>query len=352
MKIPEPTRLPSGNWRIQMRLGGRSVSVTKRSKTACVRAAQLIKAEHIAGKRAVTSGSLMTLNEAIDSYLVAKKNTLSPVTVRGYRIIQRNRFQKYMNRPIKSIKNWQIVYDSEIGRLNPKTLHNSFSLLKTVYRYTMGQPMPSVVELPVPKADRNFLDADQIKAFLDAVKGKPCEVAALLALSSLRCSEILGLTWDRIDLKKDVLTVHGAAVLDENNQLVHKETNKTDASWRYVPIFIGQLHDALSAIEPKTGPVVHYKTESGMIRAFYSVCQDAGLPLCGPHSLRHSYASVCVHLGIPEETAMSIGGWSDFTTMRKIYTHISQRDRNDHILELTAFYKNAHETAHDSLETK
>ena len=350
MKIPEPTRLPSGNWRIRMRLGGQSVSVTKRSKTACVRAAQLIKAEHIAGKRAVSTGSLLTMSEAIDAYLTAKKNTLSPVTVRGYRIIQRNRFQKYMNRPIQSIKNWQVVYDSEIGRLNPKTLHNSFGLLKTVYRFTIGQPMPSVVELPVPKAERNFLDADQIQVFLDAVRGKPCEVAALLALSSLRCSEILGLTWDRVDLKKDVLTVHGAAVLDENNQLVMKRTNKTNASWRYVPIFIGQLHDALAATKQNAGPVVHYKTESGMIRAFYKVCQDAGLPLCGPHSLRHSYASVCVHLGIPEETAMSIGGWSDFTTMRKIYTHISQRDRNDHIRELTAFYKNAHENAHDGLE--
>jgi len=42
---------------------------------------------------------------------------------------------------------------------------------------------------------------------------------------------------------------------------------------------------------------------------------------------------------------MAIGGWSDFQTMRKIYTHISQRDMYTHTQALEAFFSSASEGA-------
>jgi len=347
--VPEPKKLKSGSYFIQLRLNGVSVPVTDDDPKSCKAQARMIKAEYLAGKRQFNSATTdMTIRQAIDGYIKAKQNSLSPATIRGYRIIQKNRFQKHMDSAMKSIKSWQAVYDAEIGRLNPKTLHNSFGLLKSVYLHYFKTPMPAIKELPVAKKERPFFDADQIEVFLEAVQGTRCEIAALLALSSLRCSEILDLDWEDVDLKNDRLAVHGAAVVDEHNKLVHKDTNKTAASWRYVPIFMDQLHDALEAVQDKSGQVVHYQTESGMIRAINGVCAANDLPLVGVHGLRHSFASLCVHLGIPEETAMSIGGWSDFTTMRKIYTHISQRDRQTHTDLLKGFYnKNANENANE-----
>ena len=134
---------------------------------------------------------------------------------------------------------------------------------------------------------------------------------------------------------------------DQNNTYVSKDTNKTESSRRYVPIFIPRLLEALTEAEQAAGRVVPYKTESGLLRAVNSVCEGAGLPLVGIHGLRHSFASLCVHLKIPEETAMRIGGWSDFQTMRKIYTHIAQRDQQDQVAALTAFFanKNANQIA-------
>ena len=353
MKVPEPRRLKSGTWFIQMRLGGVSVPVTASTKTECKHLAERIKSAHRSGLReARAAASDLTIRQGIDEYIKAKKNNLSPSTVRGYRIIQKNRFQDYMDRPMRAIKDWQAVYDSEKDRLSPKTLHNSFGLIRTVYQHCMKRQMPEVSELPVAQRERAFLDAEQIEVFLKAVKGQRCEIPALLALSSLRCSEILGLTWDNVDLKAKRISVHGSSVLDESNKLVHKETNKTAKSWRYVPIFIPQLQDALEAVEDKAGPVVTYQTESGMIRAINRVCQDAELPVIGLHSLRHSFASTCLHLGVPEETAMAIGGWSDFGTMRKIYTHVSQRDQEKHVSALTDFYKNANKSANRSLKSE
>ena len=46
LSVPKPRQLPSGNWFIQMRLGGESISITEYTASACIRAAQAIKAEH------------------------------------------------------------------------------------------------------------------------------------------------------------------------------------------------------------------------------------------------------------------------------------------------------------------
>ena len=57
MKLPEPRRLASGNYFIQLRLGGESISITESSRAACIREARAIKAEYLAGKRAKAGGA-------------------------------------------------------------------------------------------------------------------------------------------------------------------------------------------------------------------------------------------------------------------------------------------------------
>lgn len=321
-----------------MRLNGVSVPVRASSRQGCIDAARLIKAEYGAKKRtfkATQEG--ITLSQAIDRYIEKKKTALSPSTIRNYRMIQRNRFQYWMPQPFDAIKDWQAVYNSEVGKCAPKTLKNAFALLRTVYLNETGQQMPKVYTAPVPKNERPFLDADQIRAFCTALRGESCEIPALLALSSLRMSEILALEWRNVDLVKDRVLVSGAVVRNEDGTWIRKETNKTDASHRYVPIFIEQLHDALDAVEDKSGRVCDF-SQHGLFCAINRVCRKAGVPQVGVHGLRHSFASLAVHLQMPEEVAMAIGGWSDFSTMRKIYTHISQKDMKDKTAKFTAFF--------------
>ena len=340
MKVPEPRRLKSGTWFIQLRLGGESIPVSAPTRLECIHAAETIKSDYRSGRRIKNVTSDMTLSQAIDKYITARQNSLSPSTIRGYTIIQKNRFQKFMDVPISEINDWQAVYDSEVGRLNGKTLKSSWALIKSVYKEQTGKQLPEVSMVPVVRSERPYLDPEEINRFLDAVKGEKCEIGALLALSSLRCSEILALTWDKVDIKHSRILVAGAVVPNKDNKYVSKPTNKTDSSRRYVPIFIPQLTFALQKAEKASEKVIPYQTESGLLRAINGVCEGAGLPPVGVHGLRHSFASLCVHLGIPEETAMSIGGWSDFTTMRKIYTHVSQRDQQKHTAALSRFFAN------------
>ena len=58
------------------------------------------------------------------------------------------------------------------------------------------------------------------------------------------------------------------------------------------------------------------------------------------HALRHSFASLAYSLGLSELATMRLGGWADYGTMRKIYTHLSKHDLADAADTLSDFFAN------------
>ncbi len=336
MKVPEPRKLPSGNYFIQLRLGGESISITAATAKECKDKAALVKAQHKVNQpKQKRTAKPITLEKAIDKYIASKSNTLSPSTICGYEAIKNYRFKSCMKKPITEIKDWQQVVNDEAALCAPKTLKNAWSLVRSVLR---DNNINVEVTLPqVPIREKEFLDPEQIKTFLEKVKGEDVEIPALLALHSLRRSEILALDWSNVDLKKRDIYVHGASVYDKEHNLVTKETNKNDTSTRHVPIMIPQLCDALSACEDKTGRVVDIMPNNIWHRV-NKICRDAKLPEVGVHGLRHSFCSLCYSLQIPEMVCMKIGGWKDYDTMRKIYTHIGDKDLAKYTAAITDFY--------------
>lgn len=335
MKIPKAQKMSSGNYFIRMRLGGQEITVTRPTEKEAIRAAELLKAEHRNGKRLEAAGERPTLRVAIDRYIDARSNVLSPATIRGYRIIQKNRFQAVMDEKIDRVHSWQSVINSEARQCSAKTLKNAFLFVRSVLKEngidTGNVQLPQVLLAP-----REFLDPDQINVFLKAVEGKDCEMAALLALHSLRRSELLALEKSSVDLKKGTITVKGAVVPDEHNQYIKKKTNKNASSARTVPIMIPRLAELVKAAPD--GQLV--KTHPECIgRQINRTCEEACLPRVGVHGLRHSFASLAYHIGLSEKETMEIGGWADQTTMHKIYTHISRQDMLSAGEKMAAFYK-------------
>lgn len=340
MKVPEPRRLPSGRWFIQLRLGGESIPITAATEKECRQQAQLIKAEHLAGKRKAPKRD-KTLREEIDAYISARSNTLSPLTIRGYRIIQKNRFQAIMDRVPAKIKppEYQGIVNDEAALCAPKTLKNAWGFIRTIIHEVTGEYPPDV-KLPAQTPnDHGFLTPDQIRTFVRAVAPTKYCIPALLALSSLRISEIEALRWENIkDLK--LIRVSGAVVLDENNNKVKKAANKTASSTRSVPVMIPELAKALKRERQKQGPVMVI-SQNSLRCGIKKICEANGLPNVGIHGLRHSFASLAYHLQIPEMIAAEIGGWSDLATMHRIYTHIAQGDVEHYHTAMETWFKNA-----------
>jgi len=345
MKVPEPRKLSSGKWFIQLRLGGESIPVSDYSKKDCIKQAQFIKAEYLAGKRqkaAEPAPEAPTLSEAIDSYIAKRTNTLSPVTIRGYRIIQKNRFQDEMMRKLTDIADgeWQAIINKEAGRCAPKTLKNAWGFIRSVIESATGRYPPGVKLPAIPPPDKPFLTPEQIKTFVRAVGKTQYAVPALLALSSLRVSEIEALNWEDIPPTPKFIRVSGAIVLDEKNQKVRKLQNKNATSTRNVPIMIPELAAALERDRKPCGPVMPYRQNS-LRYGIHKICAENDLPDVGVHGLRHSFASLAYHLQMPEKIAMEIGGWADATTMHNIYTHIAQSDITRYQTAMTEFYSAA-----------
>lgn len=336
IKVPTPRKLPSGNWFIQICVNGKRISVTEPTEAACIARAMAIKQELL---DPVDRSRKPSLTKAIDAYIDARSNVLSPSTIRGYRIIQRNRFQDAMGRPVDAYddKGWQRIINKEAKLCSSKTLKNAWGFISSVIHEETGRQIS--VNLPQVVSDtRSFLEPEQIPVFLEAAKGNNFEIAALLALCSLRSSEISALTWEHVDLKNGIIHVQGAVVKDEGNKYVRKKENKNTTSRRDVPIMIPRLLDALKEADQSCASVVPFHPSS-VCRGINKICESAGLPKVGTHGLRHSFASLAYHLGMPEKIAMQIGGWSNDATMRKIYTHVAKNDVLKYQNAMASFYE-------------
>lgn len=343
MKIPKAKQLPSGAWFCRVRIDGHDIPITRNTEKEAVAEAMAVKAGI---KEAAKQPKKRTVTQAIDDYIEARKNVLSPSTIAGYRRIQKLRFQSMMKKDIYKItpSEWQRAVNLEAKMrsqrnnaktISAKTLKNSWGFLSSVIAETTGKEVSVRLPQIIPH-QKEWLTAEQIPEFVKLVKGDPIEIPALLALSSLRRSELINLRWSDVDLKNNVLKVDGAAVFDENGKLVRKEETKNLSSRRTVPI-IPPLHDALEKAEHHGEYIVTWHPNSIMCR-INRICEKNSLPKVGLHGLRHSFASLAKHLGMPEDAVMEIGGWSDFNTMRKIYTHISDADVTRHSQNFTAFF--------------
>lgn len=355
VKIPTARQLPSGNWFVQLRINGESIPITEPTEREAIAKAMAIKDGIIKHKKITNADRPLT--EAIDLWIADNEHRLSPATVRGYVSCQKNGFPKLMRMACGKIteKVAAAAINEECKKYSAKTVVNRWGFIGQVLEWATGErisPMlPQVVTNPT-----EFLDEEELDTFLDYIEGKPVEITALLAISSLRRSEIAALDWDSgdIDLKYGWIHVRGAVVPDKDHKMVKKDENKNETSRRDVPI-IEPLHRALSAVENKTGRVVPQHPAT-MLSRINAACRGAGVPEVGCHGLRHSFASLCQILKMPPIAIMEIGGWKDRATMDKIYTHVSKKTKEKYSNQFTDHFKdrkqkkegqNANESAND-----
>ena len=334
MKVPKVRRLPSGAWTCQLRIDGKSISITDPDPDVVLAKAYAYKSGVLDARRTPDN---ITVGQALERYLDARQNVCSPATMRGYRGMQDNRFKHLQTLRLGALSKGvlQREINAEAALVSPKTLQNAYSLFSSAMREAGYEP-PGITLKQVPPSDPLFLEPDQIKILMAAVVGSRDEVPILLALLSCRRSEIYGLDWADVDMDKRQIKIKQAVVLDENNQPVTKDMPKNSTSARIIPI-IDQLYTALERETGRRGRVVT-GNPNNLYDRVNTICRRAGLPEVGVHGLRHSFASLAYHLRIPEKIAMQLGGWSNDQVMKRIYTHLAQQDINNAAESLINFF--------------
>lgn len=328
VRVPTP-RFKGSKWSASVMVGGERVFISCDSKEEYYAKAMAVKTRQLAIKKAAPR---ITLGTAIDNYINDNDAVLSPSTINAYKSYRRTRFKGYMDDDVAQI-NYQRMINEECRKVAPKTVHNAWRLVTVALKHAQVE-IPEVNLPQKRKAERPWLDYEQIQSFISVLHGKPYELGALLALNGLRRSEILHLTAEDVDLERGLIFVRGASVVGSNNQLVDKKTNKTTSSSRTVHLVIPRLNDL---IEGKTGKLVttNPTTLYGLVN---KLCAKNNLPQVGVHGLRHSFASLAYHLGWSEMTTMREGGWSDPSVVHNIYTHLAAQDANEDIQRMKKFY--------------
>lgn len=324
LAIPKITER-AGSFTTQIMVDGVRHRITKDTYEECAAAAAAIKYGAMEAAKREQKG-IIRLEDAINAYIDARRGSVSPATIYGYEGYQKNTFQSMMMVNIRTTtdEQWQAAVKRESVGRSPKYIANAWGMIASAIEEATGNRPKA--RLPAKEHNqRPFLDPDQVLRFVEAIKGDSIEIAALLALSSLRRSEIKALRWSSIDFEKNAITVAGAAVYAGPSQgIVQKKQNKTSKSRRIVPM-IPPLREALLAAERKSDLVITCNG-SYMYQRINKICEREGLPKVGVHGLRHSFASLAYHLQIPQKITQEIGGWSDDGVMNRIYTHLAQKD--------------------------
>ena len=336
VKVPEAERLPSGSYRCRVMVNGQKKSFTAPTKREAEQAALEFKIGVEADLPAPCSEE--TLADMIDSYIafIAGPST-SPSTVVNYESYRKNHFGQLMQLTYKELTDsaCQKAINAEAEKFSPKTVFNCWALITATLNYK-NLRIPKVRLPQLVQDEKPFLQPEEIPVFLKAAEGDNLELPILLALHSLRRSEVFGMRWENIDTRKKLIYVRGATVRGKSG-LENKKTNKNTTSRREVPIFIERLCELVDQAD-KSDEFVYTGGENTLCKHINRICREAGLPEVGTHGLRHSFCSLCIHKKAPEKFIMQVGGWSDPKTMKKIYTHVVKSDYKDAVDALRASF--------------
>lgn len=316
--MEKAVKLPSGNWRVRAydKNSGKRRSFTAETK----KEAEFLAAEWIQTRKRKPAD--MTLDEAIGAYIDSKSQTLSPSTIRGYKIAKRNAYESIKNCKLEQLTELRLQAwaNENAGKYSPKSIRNQFGLLSAVLKQNkIHIEMDDILLKPREKTEYNIPEPDELKKIISAIRGKPCEIPVLIAIMcGCRQSEIAALRWE--DYNGETLHIHAAVVPDADGHLVRKERPKSYAGNRFAEV-PQPLADALETAERTGENISPYRTPSGVLKAFQKVCEHLGLPKYKMHELRHAYASMMLKEGVPDKYAMELLGQSTPHMIKQVYQH-------------------------------
>ncbi len=301
----------SGSYRVRKMYKGQMYTVSFDHKPT-QKEAMLAMADEL--QKVQTKHESMDFQAAAEKYIDAKRNVLSPSTIRGYRTIIRQIPDSFMKKNIYDIT--AIDVQSEVNRLSkkcsPKSVSNHHGFISAVLG-TFCPNLKLTTTLPQKVKNEPYIPSDEdIKKILDYAKDTEYEIPIILACYGLRRSEICALTLE--DLDSDTVKVTKALVQNENKEWVLK-TTKTTASTREIIIPM----ESADKIRER-GYI--YKGHPGEITKFLSATQKKlNIPHFSIHKLRHYFASKMSALNIPEADIMRMGGWETDHVMKSVYRH-------------------------------
>lgn len=244
------------------------------------------------------------------------------------------------------------TYDKRGTPLSPISVTRLRQILIAVFRQAVkeGYVPQNVAEwtepVPLPWRETKIFTPEDQRKFLLATQGHRFHLAyVLLFFTGCRRGEILGLTWDAIDMRRNTMRIT-KSLLIEDGKIVLKERTKTRASMRVIPFpveiramlqehrkkqkeesrVLGWKNPANLVFTNKDGsphsPIYFSRNFKNAIRRIESL--PDGLHV---HSCRHTWATNMIQCGIAITDVQYLGGWSRPDTLLNIYAHTVKKSQ-------------------------
>lgn len=198
------------------------------------------------------------------------------------------------------------------------TINRDLNTIKAAFNravewgYLKQTPLKSVKRYKEKKLPPRFFTHDEIRAFLRHFDNLNVKAAILLLLyTGMRRDEFMHLEWTDIDLARGRLCIQ-------------PKDNWTPKDYEFRVIPIGKQCKEVLLSLPKNGKLVfgEYTAPSSLSRTFRRALRTAGIEKACLHTLRHTYASHLVMVGVDLPTVQKLLGHSNIaTTMR--YAHLA-----------------------------
>lgn len=340
--MAKATKLPSGNWRCQVRkkLNGQTLS---KSFTASTRKeAEFLASAWLFEENETTLN--LTLKKACERYIEAKRKTLAPYTITSYETYSRLYLKNLMQMPIDKItrEQIQIAFNEECAHLSPKSIRNLHGLISAVFKmFRPGFVLNTT--LPQKQKTKMYIPTDEdIKKLLAAVENTELEIPILLAaFGPMRRGEIFALTSD--DIIGNNVIVNKAMCLNEKVWVTKDPKNYSSNRVIYFPDFV------IEKLKPIKGQIVTM-SPSTFNKVFHKTLKQNDIPDFRFHDLRHYHVSICKAMNVPDEYIMARGGWATNYTMNNVYAHTLNDVQDAVTAQITNHFSalSVHDNAHEN----
>lgn len=309
-------------------------------------------------KRILPVSNNGTVNELFELWLKEKEGTVKPLTFRRYSIVY-----NYIKPQVGGVKLNKLTpqfLQSVISSLTAHTTKtNCWSLLNMVldrgvdFNLIPTNPMSKVKYPKKHRVNRatlkeEYLTEEQVHIILTYARGKRCEpILTVAADTGMRIGEILGLSWEYVDFKENVIKVRQNLIYTfeaGGMKGMYISTPKTQSSVRDIPM-TKKVRDCLLEVKMMSANLPTYDTEfdelvfrnrngrpipPSAINKYLKDLQKRikvdfpDFPHFHPHTFRHTFASRCLERGMSPKALQAVLGHSDISITLNIYCHIHE----------------------------
>jgi integrase len=350
-------RRSDGRWAAALSMeGGKRKFLYGKTRQEVIK--RLREAQRLRGDGVPLPDERVTVREYLERWLEDSiRPKVRPWTYRGYEVHVRLHIvpelgsERLVKLTPQQVQRW--INGRLAAGLAPKTVHYMLGTLRTALNQAVRwgvvtRNVAALVDPPrrAPRVEVVPMDFGEVRRFLDAIRGDRLEPLYLVALAlGLRQAEVLGLTWDDVDLDRGVVLVRRSLQRVEGEyRLLDVKTrlSRRDVVMPATVVVKLREHRARQASEElaarrwanvwglvfttERGRPLHGSVVTHMLQW---KLEAAGLRRMRFHDLRHSCDTLLQAVGVPPRVVMDILGHTVLSMTMERYAKALPAARQD-----------------------